>query len=113
VLDRFSEKGVERRIFQLADQKFDSCLAQLEEIRLVNVSVDSGTIHSLTVVHCLVSNPFLFLRAVLFDLCESLHETKEDCSGLSKSIVMIDGKTEIHRISRSESDTSCNQCLSH
>jgi hypothetical protein len=61
VLDCFSQKAAQKRIRHRADQKFDSCIAQLDEIRFIHVSVDSGIIQ---------------------------FYPKEDYSGLFKSIVM-------------------------
>jgi hypothetical protein len=54
----------------------------------MNVSVNSGTVHALTLVHCVVSKPFSLSRPVLFDSHKSVHFTKGNSASLFESIVM-------------------------
>jgi hypothetical protein len=54
----FSAFSIQKKMIQLTDQEFDASMAQLEEIRFLNVSFDSETAHSPTLVDCIVSNPF-------------------------------------------------------
>jgi hypothetical protein len=49
--DRFSDKSVRTTMTRSADQQFDAILDQLEEIRFVNLMIDSETIHSLAQQH--------------------------------------------------------------
>jgi hypothetical protein len=72
---------------QLADEKLEASMARLEDIRFVNVAIDSGTVHSFTLIHCIISNPIILTRPALFDLCESLHFTTENYASLFESIV--------------------------
>jgi hypothetical protein len=58
VLDRFSTLSVQKKTAQIADEKFEAAMGQLEDVRFVNVSVDSLTVHGLTAIHCIVSKPF-------------------------------------------------------
>jgi hypothetical protein len=39
-----------------------TAMGQLEDVKAVNVSIDSGTGDWLTPIHCIVSNPFLLAR---------------------------------------------------
>jgi hypothetical protein len=73
VLDLFSAFSVQKRMAQLAGEEFETSLTQLEDIRFVNVSLDLGTAHWLTLIHCIVSDPFSLASLVLFNLQESLH----------------------------------------
>jgi hypothetical protein len=57
---------------RLADEKLEASMARLEDICFVNVAVDSGTVHLLTLIHCMISNPLMLTPQVLFGLCESL-----------------------------------------
>jgi hypothetical protein len=94
VFDRFSAFSIQRRMSRLADEKLEASMAQLEDIRFVNVAIDSGTVHSLTLIHCMISNPFLLTHPVLFDLCENLHFTTGNCASLFESIVRRLGPRE-------------------
>jgi hypothetical protein len=88
LLDLFSAFSIQKRMIQLTGQQFDASMAHLEEIRFLNVSVDSETAHLPTLVHCAVSNPFLFPRSAPFDLCESVHFIKGSSASLFRSVVM-------------------------
>jgi hypothetical protein len=87
-LDRFSVLSVQQSMIQLADQQFGASMAEFEDIHFVNVLVDSGTVHTLTLVHCVVLNPFLLPRPVLFDFRESAHFVKGNHASLSERSVI-------------------------
>jgi hypothetical protein len=87
ILDRFSEKAVRTMMIRVANEQFETHLAQLEEVRFVNLSVDSGTVHSLTAIHCLVSNPFSLQRPIVFDLCPNFNFTKSDYASLFQEVI--------------------------
>jgi hypothetical protein len=88
VLDRFSTLSVQKKTAQIADEKFEAAMGQLEDVCFVNGSVDLGTIHGLSPIHCIVSNPFLLVRHVLFDLQESIHFTIEKYASLFETIIL-------------------------
>jgi hypothetical protein len=73
---------------QIADEEFKATMGQLEDVRSVNVSTDLTTVHTLTLIHCIVSNPFLLARLVLFELQETLRFTAENCASLFETIVL-------------------------
>jgi hypothetical protein len=88
VLDRFSTLSVQKKTAQIADEKFEAVMGQLEDVCFVNGSVDLGTIHGLSPIHCVFSNPFLLARHVLFDLQERIHFRIEKYASLSETIVL-------------------------
>jgi hypothetical protein len=51
-LDRFSDRRVRDEMIQVADDKFQADIANLRDVHFVNISVDSGTVHSFSVIPC-------------------------------------------------------------
>jgi hypothetical protein len=67
ILDRFSAFSVQPRMSRLADEKLEASMVRLEDIRFVNIVIDFGTVHLLILIHCIISNPFMLTRSVVFD----------------------------------------------
>jgi hypothetical protein len=86
-LDRFSETVVGAAVVEQADRKLEADLARIREFGYINISVDASRVHSLTVAHCLLSNPFHLQRPISEDLHKSSGYTGEDYPSLSRKLV--------------------------
>jgi hypothetical protein len=62
------------------DQQFRDTMAQVENVRFRNSSVDSGTVHGLSLVHWAVLNPFLLGRLILFGFHERVTRREKSSS---------------------------------
>jgi hypothetical protein len=87
IFDCFSAFSIQHGMSRLADEKLEASMARLEDIRFVNIAIDSDTFHSLTPIHCIILNPFMLTRPVLFDLCENLHFTTGNYAALFENIM--------------------------
>jgi hypothetical protein len=58
LLDRFCGKRLRLAVIEQVDRKLNAHLAQIREFQSVNILVDAGTMHSLTVTHWFFSNFF-------------------------------------------------------
>jgi hypothetical protein len=85
-------------MIRLANEQLEASLEQLEDVHFVNPAIDSGTVHSLMAVHCLVSNPFCLVRPIVIDLCNNFSFTKEDSASLFKSLIQrLTGENDSER----------------
>jgi hypothetical protein len=73
---------------QITNEKIGAVMGQVKNIHFVNVFVDSGTVHGLTLIHCITSNPLLIMYPVLFDLQKNLHFTLDNYASLFETNVL-------------------------
>jgi hypothetical protein len=58
LIDQMTDKKVAQAVRRNADDRLQRAIAQLSELKFMNLAVDAGIVHSLKTIPCLLANPW-------------------------------------------------------
>jgi hypothetical protein len=89
LIDRKTEGAVSETVREHAEATFQAARHRLEDLRFVNLVVDSGTVYHMKTIPCLISNPYRPDPPVLLALRENADFTAEESYELFTELFAI------------------------